>query len=193
MDKKKIKLNIMGLTFTQTHSMAYAIVFSEEGGKRRIPVIIGGIEAQVIAIKLEKLQTPRPLTHDLFMNFAKLFSIDLIEVIICKVEEGVFYSELIFKKENEVVRIDARTSDAIALAIRFNCPIYTYEEILDKAGIVFEDETPEKTAFDKNDKSVKLSSVNLKELKIMLKEAVDSENYEMASIIRDEIKQKSKD
>ena len=183
----------MGLTFTQTHSMAYAIVFSEEGGKRRIPVIIGGIEAQVIAIKLEKLQTPRPLTHDLFMNFAKIFSIDLIEVIIYRVEEGVFYSELVFEKDGGLVKIDARTSDAIALAIRFNCPIYTYEEILVQAGIVFEDEEPKKTVLEKNDQPVKLSSATVKELKIMLKEAIDSENYEMASVIRDEIKQKSED
>jgi bifunctional DNase/RNase len=191
MNKKKIKLNIVGLSFTQTNSMAYALILSEEDGKRRIPVIIGGLEAQSISIKLEKLQPPRPLTHDLFMNFAKIFLIDLNEVIIYKVEDGVFYSYLIFKKDNKTVSIDARTSDAIAIAIRFNCPIYTYEEIINKAGVVFEEITQIKTEAEKNINSLNSTLATLKELKIMLKDAIDSENYEMASIIREEKKQKT--
>jgi bifunctional DNase/RNase len=188
MSKEKIKLNILGVSFTHTYAMCYAVILAEEGGKRKIPIIIGGIEAHSIAIKLEKLQPPRPLTHDLFINFAKLFSVDLQEVIIYKIEEGLFFSELIFKKEDKIVRIDSRTSDAVALAIRFNCPIYTYEEILAQAGIIIDDEDTKND--ERNDNPDNLPFITVKELKIMLNEAIDTENYEMASMIRDEIVQR---
>ena len=138
MDKKKVKLNILGLSYSQTQSGAYALVLAEEEGDRRIPIIIGGVEAQSIAIKLEGLEPPRPLTHDLFLNFARAFDVELTEVLIYKLEEGIFYSELVCTRSSEVIRIDSRTSDAVALALRFNCPIYTYEEILAKAGIVLD-------------------------------------------------------
>jgi bifunctional DNase/RNase len=192
-EKKKIKLNILGLSYSQTQSGAYALVLAEEEGERRIPIIIGGVEAQSIAIKLEGLEPPRPLTHDLFLNFARSFSIDLLEVVIYKLEEGIFYSELVCFKNNEVVRIDSRTSDAVALALRFNCPIYTYEEILSKAGIVldFGDSKENEEPKPKKTKSTSsLSAKTIDELKTMLHEAVEAENYEKASEIRDEIKKR---
>lgn len=197
MDKKKIKLNILGLSYSQTQSGAYALVLAEEEGERRIPIIIGGVEAQSIAIRLEGLEPPRPLTHDLFLNFAKAFSIQLIEVVIYKLEEGIFYSELVCLKEKELIRIDSRTSDAVALALRFNCPIYTFEEIMTKAGIVLDLEDSKKEDVDKTEKSstekdTSLSSKSIGELDTMLKEAVESENYEKASKIRDEIQRREK-
>jgi hypothetical protein len=192
-NKKKIKLNILGLSYSQTQSGAYALVLAEEEGERRIPIIIGGVEAQSIAIKLEGLEPPRPLTHDLFLNFARAFTIDLMEVIIYKLEEGIFYSELVCFKNNEVIRIDSRTSDAVALALRFNCPIYTYEEILSKAGIVLDfGDTKEKEEPRpvKPKTSIGLESKTLEELRTLLNEAVEAENYEKASEIRDEIKKR---
>lgn len=193
--KKKIKLNILGLSYSQTQSGAYALVLAEEEGERRIPIIIGGVEAQSIAIKLEGLEPPRPLTHDLFLNFARAFTIDLLEVIIYKLEEGIFYSELVCFKNNEVIRIDSRTSDAVALALRFNCPIYTYEEILSKAGIVL-DFGEHKEKEEPQPKKVKpvttsaLTSKSVEELHQLLNEAIEAENYEKASEIRDEIKKR---
>ena len=193
MSKEKIKLNIMGLSYSQTQSGAYALVLSEEEGERRMPIIIGMVEAQSIAIKLEGLEPPRPLTHDLFFNFAKVFSFNIIEVIIYKIEEGIFYSELIGVKDGNVVRIDSRTSDAVALALRFNCPIYTYEEILVKAGIILEMNDSETDAGQPSSgkgNPVTLQSHTIEELKNMLKEAIENEDYERASEIRDEIKQR---
>jgi len=202
MDKQKIKLNILGLSYSQTQSGAYALVLAEEEGERRIPIIIGGVEAQSIAIKLEGLEPPRPLTHDLFLNFANAFQVRLLEVVIYKLEEGIFYSELVCVKDEEVVRIDSRTSDAVALALRFNCPIFTYSEILAKAGIVLDfgdtKETSDTASPTSSNKTFKETSSNplarksLEELKVMLNEAIESENYEQASTIRDEINKREK-
>ncbi|MDD4754614.1 MAG: bifunctional nuclease family protein [Prolixibacteraceae bacterium] len=135
---QKIRLNILGLSVSQTQSGAYALVLSEENGDRRMPIIIGPVEAQAIAIQLEELKPPRPLTHDLIKNIALAFEIALIEVVIYKLEEGIFYSELLCEMDGKEVRIDSRTSDAVALALRFRCPIYTTEEILSKAGVILE-------------------------------------------------------
>jgi len=198
MEKKKVKLNILGLSYSQTQTGAYALVLAEEEGERRIPIIIGGVEAQSIAIKLEGLTPPRPLTHDLFMNFAKAFNIEIVEVIIYKLEEGIFYSELVCERESETLHIDSRTSDAVALALRFNCPIYTYDEIMDKAGIVldFESEEDGEESLDAEHKEPKSSkefaNLTMDELKSMLEEAVKKEDYEKASKIRDEIKSREK-
>lgn len=206
MDKKKVKLNILGLSYSQTQSGAYALVLAEEEGDRRIPIIIGGVEAQSIAIKLEGLEPPRPLTHDLFLNFARAFDVELTEVLIYKLEEGIFYSELVCTRSSEVIRIDSRTSDAVALALRFNCPIYTYEEILAKAGIVLDfgdtkessgTSSPTSTPSSRSRSSSQsdnnpLASKTLAELQAMLDQAVEAENYERASEIRDEIKRRSK-
>jgi bifunctional DNase/RNase len=175
------------------------LVLSEEDGKRRIPIIIGGFEAQSIAIQIEGLTPPRPLTHDLFLNFAKSFNIEILEVQIYKLEEGVFFSKLHCDNGKKEVYIDARTSDAIALALRFKCPIYTSEEIIEKAGIILEfdgpDEEIEKAAAsaEKKEKydSTLFAKMSLSELKTILDEAVLNEDYEKASKIRDEIKKRS--
>jgi uncharacterized protein len=185
---KKVKLNILGLSYSQTQSGAYALVLAEEDGDRRIPIIIGGIEAQSIAIKLEGLEPPRPLTHDLFLEFAKTFGVVMTEVVIYKLEEGIFYSELVCVKENHEVRIDSRTSDAVALALRFNCPIFTYEDIIDKAGIVLEFGKKETTKTKSVAKGAsKFDKKTLDELQQMLDDAISREDYENASEIRDEI------
>ncbi|HEC42423.1 MAG TPA: bifunctional nuclease family protein [Bacteroides sp.] len=196
----KIKLNVLGISYSQTQSGAYALVLTEEEGDRRIPIIVGGFEAQSIAIQLEGLKPPRPLTHDLFMNFAKSFHIDLLEVNVYKLEEGVFYSKLYCDNGEQKISIDTRTSDAIALALRFKCPIYTTEEIMERAGIVLEfgsedksstiskettlsDTTPAKGA----DKTEEFKDFTTQELNEMLKESIGNEDYERASIIQEEL------
>lgn len=200
----KIKLNVLGISYSQTQSGAYALVLSEETGERRIPIIVGGFEAQSIAIQLEGLHPPRPLTHDLFLSFAKAFNITLIEVNIYKLEEGVFYSKLTCDDGQRRITIDARTSDAIALALRFRCPIYTTEDILQRSGIIldFEKEPKSKQKLEPEPlheeieetetKYPELKNLELNELKDMLQEAVSNENYELASKIRDEINNRDK-
>lgn len=196
---KKIPLDIVGLSYSQTQSGAYALLLNESKGKRRLPIIIGGFEAQAIAIEMENMKPSRPLTHDLFKNFAETFEIKLKEVIIYNLVEGIFYAKLICTRDNQEVEIDARTSDAIALAVRFNCPVYTYEFILNSAGIVMDDEMAkesgaketkvEKKAEKQDDDFRKKTSEELKEL---LQKALDKEDYERASRIRDEINTRKK-
>ncbi|MDA9808987.1 bifunctional nuclease family protein [Flavobacteriales bacterium] len=190
---EKIKLDIAGLSYSQTQSGAYALVLSEVIGKRRLPIIIGGFEAQAIAIELEKMTPSRPLTHDLFKNFADNFKINLVEVIIYNLVEGIFFAKLICELDGKEVEIDSRTSDAIALAVRFESPIYTYEFVLNSAGIILDDEelsendniTPEINLEDiTNDPAERLT---LKELKKQLKNSIENEDYEAASRFRDEI------
>ncbi len=202
----KIKLNVLGISYSQTQSGAYALVLAEENGERRIPIIIGGFEAQAIAIQLEGLKPPRPLTHDLFLSFATAFGISVTEVNIHKLEEGVFYAKLICEDGDKQITVDARTSDAIALALRFKCSVYTTEDILSKAGIVIdleqeskEGKTPPGSEFfsDPSKKksgspSEELRGFTIPELKDMLQEAVKNENYERASEIRDEINRRKK-
>ncbi len=200
----KIKLNVLGISYSQTQSGAYALVLSEENGKRRIPIIIGGFEAQAIAIQLEGLTPPRPLTHDLFLNFSKSYGIELLEVQIYKLEEGVFFSKLHCDNGQKEVYIDARTSDSIALALRFNCPIYTTSEIIDKAGIVLDIEEGEeekgtekgakvenKSTYAEDSETEALKHLTIDELNMLLNEAVSKEDYEKASRIRDEINKRS--
>ena len=138
---KKVKLEIVGLSYSQTQTGAYALVLGEAKGKRRLPIIIGGFEAQAIAIELEKMTPSRPLTHDLFKSFAEGFNIEVSEVLIYNLVEGIFFAKIICNGDGKEVEIDARTSDAIALAVRFNCPINTFEFILSQAGILLDDET----------------------------------------------------
>lgn len=197
---KKIKLDISGLSYSQTQSGAYALVLSEAGGKRRLPIIIGGFEAQAIAIELEKMAPTRPLTHDLFKSFAESFMITVNEVIIYNLVEGIFHAKLICRQDgaNEV-EVDARTSDAIALAVRFNCPIYTYEFILSSAGILVDDDNPAKAEEHESAESQlaveaepgsELSRLSKEELKQMLKSAIEDEAYEKAGRIRDELEKR---
>ncbi|MCX6258649.1 MAG: DUF151 domain-containing protein [Bacteroidia bacterium] len=194
----KVKLNVLGLSNSQSQSGAYALILSEEHGRRRLPIIIGAFEAQAIALQLEGLFPPRPLTHDLFYNFATAFKIDIAEVNIYRLEEGVFYSILICNRGNEKLKIDARTSDAVALALRFKCPIYTTEEILEKAGIFleFDKKTEAEELTTKKTKGNKpgteFASLSNEELNEMLTEAINNEDYERASIIRDELNHRMK-
>jgi bifunctional DNase/RNase len=196
---QKIRLNILGLSVSQTQSGAYALVLAEENGERRIPIIIGPVEAQAIAIQLEGLKPPRPLTHDLIKNMAMAFDIALLEVTIYKLEEGIFYSELLCEMDGKEIRIDSRTSDAVALALRFRCPIYTTEEILKKSGIILDledEESPVRNVSEKDDFSEPevstYSQYSANELNEMIDEAIRNEDYEKASVIRDELKKRKK-
>ena len=194
----KIGLEIIGLSYSQTQSGAYALVLGEKEGKRRLPIIIGGFEAQAIAIELENMTPSRPLTHDLFKTFASTFEINIKEVIIYNLVEGIFFAKLICKQDGAEIEIDARTSDAIALAVRFNCPVFTFEFILSSAGIILDEESESldfegeanienKISSLVDDKSTDLSKKSTHELELLLKEAIQKEDYERASIIRDEM------
>lgn len=198
-----IKLTIKGISYSQTQSGAYALVLSEMEGTRTLPIIIGAFEAQSIAIALEKeIRPPRPLTHDLFKTFSERFDINVKQVIIHKLVDGIFFSSLICEKDGMEEIIDTRTSDAIAIAVRFQAPIYTYENILDKAGIYLkiEEEIAIRESLDPETVEVQLeeepstsgfSSYSLKELHNKLNEAVANEDYELAAKIRDEISKRS--
>ncbi|MEG1615390.1 MAG: DUF151 domain-containing protein [Bacteroidales bacterium] len=184
----RIDLKVLGITYSQIQSGAYALVLAEEKGSRRIPIIIGTSEAQSIAIKLENLTPPRPLTHDLFVTFASTFGIKLKEVFIYKFEDGVFSSELIFEdKEGVEKRIDSRTSDAIAFALRCDAKITTTDDIAHRAGVEFEDDALQEKGITEDHK-VKDAPKTLDELHAMLNSAVQKEDYEEASRIRDEIR-----
>lgn len=193
---KKVKLEIVGLSYSQTQTGAYALVLGEAKGKRRLPIIIGGFEAQAIAIELEKMTPSRPLTHDLFKTFAEGFNISVSEVIIYNLVEGIFFAKLICNDGEKNVEIDARTSDAIALAVRFTCPINTYEFILSQAGIILDDEalaavsesTESRVEIEETDYLKK----STEELKQMLETALSEEDYEKASNIRDELNNRKK-
>ncbi|HRN73789.1 MAG TPA: bifunctional nuclease family protein [Ginsengibacter sp.] len=185
----KIKLEIVALSHSITHTHSYAVVLGEVNGMRRLPIVIGGFEAQAIAVALEKMKPSRPLTHDLMKNFMLAFDIDLKEVIINDIQEGIFYSRLICATENDTVEIDSRTSDAIALAVRFDCPIYTYDFILAESGVVREDGDEEKKVVVTHEEELgsDLKSMSLMELEELLNEVLEHEDYIRAASIRDEI------
>jgi uncharacterized protein len=189
---EKIRLDIVGLSYSQTQQGAYALVLGERKGRRRLPIIIGGFEAQAIAIELEKMKPSRPLTHDLFKNFAETFGIKITEVIIYNLVEGIFYAKLLCDDGKKSIEIDTRTSDAIALAVRFGAPIFTYEFILSSAGIILEEAATGKEQGAKAEPAAKPQKENIRtmpvpELEKRLKEAISAEDYEKASQIRDEI------
>ncbi len=202
---KKILLEIVGLSYSQNQSGAYVLVLGESSGSRRLPIVIGGFEAQAIAIELEKMTPTRPLTHDLFKSFATTFNINLKEVIIYNVVEGIFFAKLICSDGSKEFDIDARTSDAIALAVRFKCDIYTHESILKSAGIALDGDM-DSTILSENSKIAELhiedsfqkentdvfKSKSSEELKNTLQWALENEKYEMASKIRDELNQRKK-
>ncbi|MBT8295503.1 MAG: bifunctional nuclease family protein [Gramella sp.] len=201
-----VRLNIKGISYSQTQNGAYALILNEVGGDRKLPIVIGAFEAQSIAIALEKeIKPPRPLTHDLFKNFSDRFEIVVKQVIIHKLVDGVFYSSLICEREGIEEIIDARTSDAIALALRFDAPIFTYKNILDKAGIYLKAEEKQRDQEKKDEEEIieeellreeidlpaedtsDYKKMSLEELKELLSQAVSHEDYEKAARIRDEI------
>ena len=198
---KKIELEIIAISHSNTQTHSYAVVLGEVNGSRRLPIVIGGFEAQAIAVALEKMNPSRPLTHDLMKNFLVAFGIDLHEVIINDLQEGVFYSKLVCSNEHDTIEIDSRTSDAIAMAVRFGCPIYTFEHILQNAGILLE-ETEESKRKKSETESLEeeirttghedLKKMTLEELNHLLTEVLESEDYIRAIAIRDEINSRNK-
>jgi len=195
-------LDIVGLSYSQTQSGAYALVLGEAKGKRRLPIIIGGFEAQAIAIELEKMTPSRPLTHDLFKSFSEAFNVSVKEVIIYNLVEGIFFAKLICDNGEKEVEIDTRTSDAIAIAVRFACPIFTYEFILSSAGIILEDENTgsgevapaveEPSLAEKKEEESDIRKKSTEELKELLNKALAEEQYERASQLRDELNNRKK-
>jgi hypothetical protein len=194
---EKIRLEILGLSSSQSQQGSFALVLGEEGRNRRLPIIIGMFEAQAIAIELEKITSNRPMTHDLFKSFAEAFNYNIHEIIISDLREGVFFAKIICSSNNSYrrIEIDSRPSDAIAIGLRFNVPIYTYESILSEAGIVISDEeenAPKRKSERKTSSSGSLKDYTTEELEEMLQEALAEENYEKAAKIRDEINLRNK-
>lgn len=193
---KKIELEIVALSHSITQTHSYAVVLGEVNGLRRLPIVIGGFEAQAIAVALEKMHPSRPLTHDLMKNFMNAFAVDLQEIIICDLQEGIFYSKLICVSEHDTVEIDSRTSDALALAVRFGCPIYTYENILESAGILMEDtgkkKKEEETVTTETIGNDDLKAMSVEELTTLLNDVLEQEDYLKAIAIRDEINSRKK-
>ncbi|NGF58189.1 bifunctional nuclease family protein [Parapedobacter sp. SGR-10] len=204
---KKIQLDIVGLSYSQTQSGAYALVLGEVQGNRRLPIIIGGFEAQAIAVEIEKMTPSRPLTHDLFKSFADSFQIQIEEVLIYNLVDGIFFAKIICKSKDISIELDARTSDAVALAIRFECPIFTYDFIMSSAGIVIEsndfaflenisnpvsgdiaqEDIPQPP---KKEEASPYASLSLEQLEKTLQKAIENEQYETAAKIRDEIEKR---
>lgn len=190
---EKVELKFLRITYSHTHAGAYALILSERTGDRRLPIIIGGVEAQAIAIQVENIKPARPLTHDLFKNLSDELGITLKEVVINDLVEGIFHAKLILEQNGTEVEVDARSSDAIALALRFACPIFTYEFIMSAAGLKVEE--GEEEGAEKADKPEKpekkgLKTASLEDLKKMLEEALGDEDYERASKLRDELKRR---
>ena len=200
---RKIEMEIVALSHSITQSHSYAVVLGEVNGIRRLPIVIGGFEAQAIAVALEKMNPTRPLTHDLMKNLCQSFSIEVKEIVINNLLDGIFYSQLVCKHGNEIIEIDSRTSDALALAVRFECPIYTYEFILDSAGLVLDENAKEeklevkerkaeKKAVTSNVKLTDLAKYSTQELNQLLQSFLDKEDYEQAIMVRDEIGRRKK-
>ncbi|MBQ7941374.1 MAG: bifunctional nuclease family protein [Muribaculaceae bacterium] len=187
---EKIKLNVMGITYSQVQNGAYALVLSEEGGKYRIPVVVGVAEAQSIAIKLENIIPPRPLSHDLIVGLSHAYGINLDEVFLYKFENGVFLSELHFSSDDRSVKIDSRTSDAIALALRTGAPIYTTREIMETTGFISDKADIKIKPVEDGDKPLNLKKFAIEELEKMLARCVEREEYERAAEIKKIIAEK---
>ncbi|SHE51904.1 bifunctional nuclease family protein [Dysgonomonas macrotermitis] len=198
MAANKIKLSVLGFSFNQTQSGTYGLVLAEDGGVRRLMIVVGTPEAQSIAFKLQNTEPPRPLTHDLFYSFMESFGIELDEVFIYKYENGVFYSKLYFRQEGREVAVESRTSDAIGIALRSKSKIYTTEEIMQDLAVVFtegDEETASKDMFAGNDSTSYTDTyalLNQEELQSMLDDAIEHEDYELASLLRDEMEKRAK-
>lgn len=194
---KKIELEIVALSHSITQTHSYAVVLGEVNGLRRLPIVIGGFEAQAIAVALERMQPSRPLTHDLMKNFMNAFNVELMEIVINDLQEGIFYSKLVCVSEHDTVEIDSRTSDALALAVRFGCPIYTFDHILENAGILMEDgDTKKKTEVTVDEPLSQsredLGKLSIDELQTLLNEVLEHEDYIRAIAIRDELNKRGK-
>ena len=194
---KKIELEIIALSHSITQTHSYAVVLGEANGLRRLPIVIGGFEAQAIAVALERMQPSRPLTHDLMKNFMNAFNVELMEIVINDLQEGIFYSKLVCVSEHDTVEIDSRTSDALALAVRFGCPIYTFDHILESAGILMDEgETKKKTEVTVDDpfnqSREDLGKLSNDELQTLLNEVLEHEDYIRAIAIRDEMNKRGK-
>ena len=197
---KKIELEIVALSHSITQTHSYAVVLGEVNGLRRLPIVIGGFEAQAIAVALERMSPSRPLTHDLMKNFMTAFNLELHEIIINDLQEGIFYSKLVCSSEKDTVEIDSRTSDALALAVRFGCPIYTYETILESAGILMEETTgkkkktkePKTVPVEESSGNEDLKTMTFEDLNTLLNDVLESEDYIRAIAIRDEINNRKK-
>ncbi|MEO5584062.1 MAG: bifunctional nuclease family protein [Flavobacteriales bacterium] len=190
---EKVELKFLRITYSHTHAGAYALILSELNGDRRLPIIIGGVEAQAIAIQVENIRPARPLTHDLFKSFCDQLGITVTEVVINDLVEGIFHAKLVLEQDGKTVEIDARSSDAIALALRFQCPIHTYEFILSAAGLKMdegEEESETAATADAPEESKNIRTASPEDLRNMLQEAIDAEDYEGASKLRDELKRR---
>ena len=190
---QKIELEIVALSHSITQSNSYAVILGEVNGLRRLPIVIGGFEAQAIAVALENMHPSRPLTHDLMKNFMTAFNLQLQEVYICDLQEGIFYSKLVCYNSNDTIEIDSRTSDALALAVRFGCPIYVYEHILDQAGLTNEkaDKVDMPATITKTTERSDLAKLSVAELNQLLSEVLEQEDYIRAIDIRDEINKRN--
>jgi bifunctional DNase/RNase len=190
---QKIELEIVALSHSITQSNSYAVILGEVNGLRRLPIVIGGFEAQAIAVALENMHPSRPLTHDLMKNFMTAFNLQLQEVYICDLQEGIFYSKLVCHNSNDTIEIDSRTSDALALAVRFGCPVYVYEHILDQAGLTNEkaDKVDMPATITKTTERSDLAKLSLAELNQLLTEVLEQEDYIRAIDIRDEINKRN--
>ena len=186
----KVRLDIMALSHSVTQSHNYAVVLGEENGKRRLPIVIGGFEAQAIAVALENMTPNRPLTHDLFKNTLDAFNIEIKEVVINNLLDGIFYAQLICEQDGNVMQIDARTSDAISMAVRYGCPIYTFEFIMESAGVILDEDEETKTNASTKPKGSSIETMSLAGLERLLEEALEKEDYERAAQIRDIITKK---
>ena len=193
---KKIELEIVALSHSITQSHSYAVVLGEVNGLRRLPIVIGGFEAQAIAVALERMNPTRPLTHDLMKNFMLAFNVELHEVVINDIQEGIFFSQLVCVSENDTIEIDSRTSDALALAIRFGCPIFTYENILAEAGDKMVGEEHKRKSNASNEvhaeSATDLKSMSIEDLNQHLNDVLEQEDYVRAIAIRDELKSRQK-
>lgn len=192
---EKVELKFLRITYSHTHAGAYALILSELHGDRRLPIIIGGVEAQAIAIQVENIRPARPLTHDLFKSFCDQLNITITEVVINDLVEGIFHAKLVLDQQGRTVEVDARSSDAIALALRFQCPIHTYEFILSAAGLKMdegeeESEPTSTTGPDAPEETKNIRTASPEDLRHMLQEAIDAEDYEGASKLRDELKRR---
>lgn len=193
--KDKVKLTVLGFSFNQNKTGAYGLVLAEEGGIRRLMVVVGTPEAQSIAFQLQGTSPPRPLTHDLLCNILNEFRISVIKINIYKYSDGVFYSKIFIKSGLYITEVESRTSDAVGIALRMNSPIYTSEEIMQELGVVFDNDESqiEKDTYNNDNLNLPLdySLLEIKELEAMLVNAIETEDYELASLIRDEINKRT--